>query len=121
MCHPCLLLQGHVYIITNADDASNYKVVRAPVCQPRRQHWQEVVPHSPHLKVEDMDMFDAHAVLYCRHEGIARAMIVPLGDPSHLATVAMPEGTMELYPGANQVHNPVCWRLRSFAPACSGD
>jgi hypothetical protein len=50
-------LQGWVYIITNADGADNYKVVRAPVDAPQQSNWVEVVPPSGSRKIEDMDMF----------------------------------------------------------------
>ncbi len=46
-----------MYIITNADGAENYKVVRAPVDAPQQSNWVEVVPPSGSRKIEDMDMF----------------------------------------------------------------
>ena len=54
-------LQGCVYIITNADGADNYKVVRAPVDAPQQSNWVEVVPPSGSRKIEDMDMFKVRA------------------------------------------------------------
>ena len=54
-------LQGWVFIITNADGADNYKVVRAPVDAPQQSNWVEVVPPSGSRKIEDMDMFKVRA------------------------------------------------------------
>lgn len=38
---------GHFYIRTNADDAVDFKIVRAPVEAPGREHWEDWLPHRP--------------------------------------------------------------------------
>ena len=35
------------FILTNADGAKDFKIVTAPVADPRRANWTELVPHEP--------------------------------------------------------------------------
>ena len=37
----------HLIILTNADDATDFKIVQAPVETPGHAHWRDVVPHRP--------------------------------------------------------------------------
>ena len=52
-----LWLQGYFYIVTNADGATNYKVMRTPVTALGKEHWEEVLPYDDTVHVEDLDMF----------------------------------------------------------------
>lgn len=37
---------GVFYILTNAGDAEDFKIVAAPVATPGREHWRDLVPHK---------------------------------------------------------------------------
>lgn len=37
---------GLFYILTNAGDAEDFKIVTAPVATPGREHWRDLVPHE---------------------------------------------------------------------------
>jgi oligopeptidase B len=37
---------GLFYILTNAGDAEDFKIVTAPVATPGREHWRDLVPHQ---------------------------------------------------------------------------
>jgi len=39
--------RDHLIIHTNADDATDFKIVQTPVATPGRAHWRDVVPHRP--------------------------------------------------------------------------
>lgn len=34
-------------ILTNADGATDFKIVETPVCTPSRKHWHDLIPHQP--------------------------------------------------------------------------
>ncbi|MGQ0832981.1 MAG: oligopeptidase B, partial [Microthrixaceae bacterium] len=57
-------------VLTNADGAVNFKLMSAPVDQPDRAHWTEVVPHRPDVKLEGVTAFAAHLIRYERREGV---------------------------------------------------
>ena len=54
------------YIITNADDAINFKIVQAPDQNPNKANWQDVVPHNSAAAIEDADFFADQFVVYYR-------------------------------------------------------
>ncbi|MFW6062785.1 MAG: S9 family peptidase, partial [Chloroflexota bacterium] len=61
---------GRFYMITNADDAPNYKMVTAPVGDPARANWQPFIQHRSDVQIDDMDMFADHLVVYERENGL---------------------------------------------------
>ena len=69
---------GLLYIITNADGATNYKVVTAPLATPGRAHWSELLPHRPAVKVDDLDLFARHMVVYERENGLRTLRVINL-------------------------------------------
>lgn len=71
---------GRFFIVTNADDAVDFKLMEAPVSSPGREHWVEVVPHRPGVKLSGIDVFADHLVLFERTEGTRRIRVRRLSD-----------------------------------------
>ena len=87
-------------IVTNADGAENFKLVEAPEATPGREHWTDVVPHRPDVKLSGIDTFARHLVLFERAEGLRRIRVRSLADGSdHL--VEQPEEVSTSGGGAN--------------------
>jgi oligopeptidase B len=91
----------HFYFRTN-DRAENFRLVRAPVATPGREHWEEVVPHRADVLLEDFDVFRDHLVVTERHDGLIRLRIRPWdGTAEHYMTfdeaayVAFPTTNLE--------------------------
>jgi oligopeptidase B len=63
-------------ITTNADGAVDFALVEAPVDDPGRERWTVVRPHRPGVKLEGVDAFAGHLVLYERAEALRRARVV---------------------------------------------
>ncbi len=77
------------FISTNAD-APNFRLLSAPVDDPSRARWTEVLPHRPEVKVDSADAFREHLVVYEREAGLRQIRILDLARGSdHL--VAFPE------------------------------
>ena len=51
-----VLTQGWLYIVTNADGADDFKVVRTRVGS-GRECWEDVVPAREGVQILDLDMF----------------------------------------------------------------
>ena len=66
---------GHFAILTTWQ-APNGRVMRAPVSQPAA--WEEVVAHDPTVKLDALDAFARHLVLWCRTDGMSGVRILPL-------------------------------------------
>ncbi len=71
---------GWFAIVTN-DEALDFRLVVAPADRPDRTHWQEVVPHRPGTRLEDVDIFDDWLVLAERLDGEPGLRVVPLDHP----------------------------------------
>jgi oligopeptidase B len=81
---------GDVFFIATNDGAPNFRLVSAPVADPSRANWTEVLPHRAGVKVDSADAFRDHLVVYERAEGLRQIRIMDLAAGSdHL--VAFPE------------------------------
>ncbi len=87
-------------ILTNADGAVNFKLMTAPVDQPGREHWQEVVAHRPDVKLEGISAFAHHLVRYERREGVRRIVVTAYADGAE-HELAMPEPVYDTGPATN--------------------
>lgn len=65
------------YIVTN-DGARNFKVVSAPVADPGVANWTEFLPHREAVKVDAVESFADHMVVYERENGLRKMRIIDL-------------------------------------------
>jgi oligopeptidase B len=82
--------EGWFWIVTNADGATNFKLVKAPVAQCGRPHWQEVLPYDASLKIDAAEPFQNHVVLVGRKGGF-RALIVLQPESGERYEVSFPD------------------------------
>jgi len=88
-----------LFIVTN-DEALNFRLVAAPVATPGRDHWVELIPHREDVKLESLDLFARHVVLFERIDGLRRINIMRLSDgESHV--IDHPESVYAASPGPN--------------------
>src|SRR5687768_745795 len=66
--------EGDFYIRTN-DRGPNFRVVRAPVADPSRKHWREVVAHRPLVMLEEVETYRDFWVLVERDKGMLRLRV----------------------------------------------
>jgi len=66
----------HFYLRTN-DGAENFRLVRTPVGQHGREHWEEVVPHRPDVLLQGFELFQDHLVVSERRQGLLHIRIRP--------------------------------------------
>lgn len=65
----------HFYIVTNADGASNFKLMKAPVNATTKNNWQEVIAHREDVLLEDIDIFKDFLVISERSNGLNKIRI----------------------------------------------
>lgn len=51
-----------LYILTNADDAIDFKIVTAPLASPARKNWHDLIPHRPGTYIIDLELYSGHLV-----------------------------------------------------------
>ncbi len=99
------------YVRTNAEGRRNFRLVRAPVADPRRERWEELVAHREDVMLEDVDVFARHYVVRERAAGLERLRVVALGDgASH--HVEFPEPTYDIDEEANPEFDATAYRFR---------
>jgi oligopeptidase B len=96
-----VLPEGHAFlIVTNADGAENFKLVETPVATPGRASWRDVVPHRDDVKLDGVDVFADHLVLFERAEGMTRLAVRRLAD-GETHVIDQPEPVYTAWPDAN--------------------
>ena len=89
----------HFYIRTNADGATNFKLVRTPVSSPSIENWEDVIPHRESTYLEDIALFSDYLVTEERSNGLTNIRIQPWGgEPTFLP---FEEETYTAYLGNN--------------------
>lgn len=72
----------HFYIRTN-DQAQNFKLVKAPITNPSKENWEDVIPHRPEVLLEDFDLFSNFLVTQERCNGLTQIQIKPWEGEGH--------------------------------------
>jgi len=67
--------QNHFYILTNKDDAFNYKIMKTEVGKTSHTHWQNLIPHRSNVFLEDFSIFKNFMVLEERINGLLQIRI----------------------------------------------
>ncbi|MDX8481150.1 S9 family peptidase [Mesorhizobium sp. VK24D] len=63
------------FILTNADGAKDFKIMTAPVENPVRANWKELVPHEPGRLILSVLGFKQHMVRLERKDGLPRIVV----------------------------------------------
>jgi oligopeptidase B len=66
----------HFYILTNQDNAKNFKLVKTSLNETSKENWEEVIPHRDDVLLEDIDIFKDYLVVSERSEGLNKLRIM---------------------------------------------
>lgn len=67
---------GSFYILTNKDDATNFKLMKTPETATSTDNWTEVIAHRDDVLLEDIDIFKDYLVVSERNNGLNKIRIV---------------------------------------------
>jgi len=62
--------KDYFYILTNADGATNFKLVKTPVDKTSIDYWSDVIQHREDVLLEDVSIFQDFLVLEEREQGL---------------------------------------------------
>lgn len=68
--------EDEFYIITNADEATNFKIVKTKVSTPGLENWEEVIPHRKETLLEGFEIFNNYLVLEERTQGLLHINVI---------------------------------------------
>ncbi|KQT45219.1 peptidase S9 [Aureimonas sp. Leaf454] len=72
--------EGTLYILTNAGDAKDFKIVVAPTDAARRSDWIDLVPHEPGRLILGHTVLKRHLIWLERRDGLPRIVVKRLSD-----------------------------------------
>jgi len=62
--------EDYFYILTNLDNATNFKLMKTNVDNTSIEHWEEVIPHRKNVMLEGIDIFKEFLVINERENGL---------------------------------------------------
>lgn len=63
------------YILTNQNEAKNFKLMKTSEINTAEDHWVDVIPHRENVLLEDIDIFKNYLVTTERHNGLSKIHI----------------------------------------------
>ncbi len=66
---------GKFYILTNKDDAKNFKLMETPIDKTEKENWTDVIPHREDTLLEDISIFKDFLVMEERNDGLKKIRI----------------------------------------------
>lgn len=68
--------ENHFYILTNADNAFNFKLMKTAEESTSMEHWVDVIAHRSEVLLEDIDIFKDYLVVSERTQGVNQIRIM---------------------------------------------
>ncbi len=67
----------HFYMVTNKDDATNFKLMITPESETSKENWKDLIPHREEVLLEGIDIFKDYLVVSERANGLNQIWIKP--------------------------------------------
>ena len=68
---------NHFYVLTNKDDATNFKLMKTPELATAKENWVDLIEHREDVLIEDIDIFRDFLVVTERSNGLNTIRIMP--------------------------------------------
>jgi len=91
------------FLILTNDGAQNFRLMAAPVSNPGRRSWVEVVPEREGVRLNFVDVHRHHVVLGERSEGLQKLEVLDTGNGA-LHVVEQPEAAYTAFPGSSPAY-----------------
>jgi oligopeptidase B len=102
--------QGDRFLIVTNDEAENFRLVEAPVDDPGRANWRDVIAHRADVKLDGVDAFAGHVVLYERAEAVRRIRVMD-AETGDTHTITQPEAVSTTGGGTNLEYDTTVLRF----------
>src|SRR5262245_11753624 len=91
---------GDKFFIRTNDQGKNFRLVTAPVSNPQKENWKEIIPHRKEVMLEDVDCFANYFIAVERENGLPKIQVNELNTgKSHY--VSFPEPVYVASPNIN--------------------
>lgn len=107
--------RGDLFYVRTNSGSRNFRLVSAPVLDPRREAWKEVVPARDDVLLEDVLAFQDRLVLFERQDALQHVALYDF-QTGKSARVPQPEPLYELEPDENREFATAKIRIRYETP-----
>ena len=101
---------GDLFYIRTNDKGRNFRLVTAPIADPRHENWKEVVPVRDDVSLEDFAVFSHHVALIERANGLPQITLYDIGTGSS-HSIEWPESAYAVEAGDNAVFDTNVLRI----------
>jgi oligopeptidase B len=102
--------RGNRFYFRTNDTGINYRVVTAPLEDPRQKNWTELIAHRKPVYIADIDLFANYLVLTERENGLTQFEVVDLRDDTNTHRIAFPEPAYAANVSTNEVFDTTVFR-----------
>lgn len=92
---------GDRFLIRTNEDALNFKLMEAPVSDPAKVNWREILPNREEVFLESVNAFRSHLVLFERSGGLPQIRISASDGLSNVHMVNFPDAVYTFRQTAN--------------------
>ncbi len=68
--------KDHFYVISNIDNATNFKISKTSENATEKENWKDIIPHRTTVLIEDIEIFKDFLVLNERENGLNKLRII---------------------------------------------
>ena len=101
---------GDLFYIRTNDKGRNFRLVTAPIADPRPENWKEIVPVRDDVSLEDFAVFSHHVALIERANGLPQITVYDIGTGSS-HSIEWPESAYAVEAGDNAVFDTNVLRI----------
>jgi oligopeptidase B len=100
---------GDFFYIRVNDTGRNFRLVKAPVSDPGRAGWREIIPQRANVMLDGTDFFKGYYILYERENGLPQIRVADLrgGEPKR---IEFPEPAYDTYSYINREYDTTKFR-----------
>ena len=102
--------QGDRFVILTNDGARNFRLMAAPLADPSRESWTEIVPERARVRLNATDVHINHVVLGQRSDGLQRLEVLDCRS-GEIHVVDQPDSAYTAYAGSNPVYDSAVMRF----------
>ncbi len=88
------------YVLTNIDDATNFKICQTPETETGSENWKDLVAERPDVMIAGFETFESHLVLYVRADGMTQIRLMNWGGGAE-QILGQSEPLYSTWPGLN--------------------
>ncbi len=93
------------YIVTNADGATNFKIMECPELNTERKNWKDFLPYKENVFINSLEMFKDHMVINERVDGMTKVKVMPWANKSDAHYIEFGEDAYMAYSSTNPEFN----------------